>query len=74
MADVKEIRVNTTGLHCRSCSMMVDMTLGELSGVEESQTDHATGVTDVRFDAEVLGADEIIAAIREAGYDAELSE
>lgn len=74
MADIKEIKLDTIGLHCRSCSMMVDMTLGELLGVEESRTDHATGVTDVRFDAEVLSTEEIIAAIREAGYDAELSE
>lgn len=74
MPDLKEAKLNTTGMHCRSCSMLVDMTVGELDGVAEVHTDHATGETLVTFDTEVLGVDEIVSAIREAGYDAEPAE
>jgi copper chaperone CopZ len=64
-------RLNTTGMHCRSCSMMVDMTVEELEGVSAVRTDHATGETIVTFDDAQTGVDAIINAIRGAGYDAE---
>ena len=65
-------RLNTTGMHCRSCSMLVDMTVGELDGVSAVTTDHATGETVVTFDTDVLDVDTIIGAIRSVGYDAEV--
>lgn len=67
-------RLLTTGMHCSSCSMLVDMTLQEMEGVAESRTDHATGVTVVSYDTDVVTADEIIQAIRRIGYDAELQD
>ncbi len=66
-----EVTLKTTGMHCRSCSAMVDMTVGELGGVASVSTDHSTGDTKVAFDPEVVSIDDIIAAIRGAGYDAE---
>ena len=64
-------RLETTGMHCRSCSMMVDMTVGELDGVSDVRTDHASGDTVVTFDDGQTTIDAIINAIRGAGYDAE---
>ncbi|NTU71547.1 MAG: heavy-metal-associated domain-containing protein [Coriobacteriia bacterium] len=61
----------TTGMHCRSCSMMVDMTVSEIDGVTAVQTDHATGKTIVSFNADIVDIPTIIEAIRGAGYDAE---
>ena len=66
-------RLKTSGMHCRSCSMLVDMTLGDLPGVEESRTDLASGMTEVRYDPQVVSLDDLIAAIRSAGYDAEVA-
>lgn len=71
---VETARLKTTGLHCASCSALVDMTLGELDGVGQSKTDHETGDTLVTFDSETVGVDAIIGAIREVGYDAELTD
>jgi copper chaperone CopZ len=51
--------------------MLVDMTLADLEGVQESKTDHASGVTVVSFDGDKVDLDTIIEAIREVGYDAE---
>ena len=68
---LKEVELKTTGMHCRSCSMMVDLTVGELEGVESVATDHASGRTEVAFDPEKVTIEDIIAAVRGAGYDAE---
>lgn len=64
-------RLKTTGMHCRSCSMMVDMTVGEIEGVADVSTDHASGDTVVTYDDAQTNLDAIIKAIRGAGYDAE---
>lgn len=66
-------RLATSGMHCSSCGMLVDMTLSDLPGVEESRTDHATGVTVVTYDSDVVSVDQLIDAIRGAGYEAEVS-
>jgi copper chaperone len=63
--------LKTTGMHCRSCSMLVDMTVGDLEGVTDARTDLATGDTYVTFDSDAIDVDTIIGAIRSAGYDAE---
>lgn len=64
-------RLATTGMHCRSCSMLIDMTVGELDGVESSESDAAAGTTVVTFDPQQVSLQAIVDAIRGAGYDAE---
>ena len=70
MGVTTEKKLKTTGMHCQSCAMLVDMTVGDLEGVAEVSTDYASGDTDVKFDPDQVSTDEIIAAIRSAGYDA----
>lgn len=64
-------RLKTTGMHCRSCSTLIDMTLEELDGVESSESDAAAGTTKVVFDPQAVDVDTIVGAIRSVGYDAE---
>jgi len=66
-------RLKTSGMHCASCAMLVDLTLGDLEGVSSSKTDHATGETVVTFESGVVTPDAIMDAIRGAGYEAELA-
>lgn len=70
MAEDAVVRLQTSGMHCRSCSMLVDMTLDDMPGVHESRTDLPSGTTEVRFDPQQVSVDELIAAVRTAGYDA----
>ena len=63
--------LKTSGMHCRSCSMLVDMTVEELDGVTDVRTDHASGETVVTYDDAQVSLDAIVNAIRGAGYDAE---
>jgi copper chaperone CopZ len=62
---------NTTGMHCSSCSMLIDLTLNDLEGVAGSKSDHATGTTTVEYDDAVVDSETIIGAIRSVGYEAE---
>lgn len=66
-----EATLNTTGMHCSSCAMLIDMTLGDLIGVASSKTDHASGSTIVAYDDDQVDLEAIIAAIRSVGYEAE---
>lgn len=67
-------RFTTTGMHCPSCSMLIQMDVNDLTGVSAVSADHRTGMTDVTYDESVVTADEIIEAIAKAGYGAELAD
>lgn len=69
---VTTTRFLTSGMHCSSCSMLVDITLADVAGVVDSKTDHATGVSVVTYDTDVVSADDVVGAIRSAGYEAEI--
>ncbi len=71
MSEVTTVRLATTGMHCGSCAMLIDMTLEDIAGVSAVSTDYATRMTEVSFDASVVSIDDIIVAVRAVGYDAE---
>lgn len=66
-------RFVTTGMHCPSCSKLIEMDLAELTGVQSASVDHRIALSEVTYDDAVVGPDEIIDAIVRAGYGAELS-
>jgi Cu+-exporting ATPase len=72
MADT-DLKLKTTGMHCPSCSMLIEMTVGDLDGVQAVKSDHRTGETDVTYDPSRITPDEIVEAIRSAGYGAEVA-
>lgn len=65
-----ERRFTVKGMHCQSCVGLVADEVGELEGVESVDVDLAGGTATVRFDPDVVGDAAIVAAIREAGYEA----
>lgn len=67
------IDINAGGMHCQSCSMLIEMTLGDLPGVSAASADYARGTAHVEYDPAQLTVDQILMAIREAGYTAELA-
>ncbi len=58
------------GMTCASCSALVEKVLNKLGGVTKAGVNLAMETATVEFDPEVVGIDEIITAIRSAGYDA----
>ncbi len=67
-------RFVTTGMHCPSCSMLIQMDVSDLTGVQSATADHRTGITEVTYDDQLLGPDEVVHTIVKAGYGAELLE
>jgi copper chaperone CopZ len=70
----KTIELETTGMHCQSCSMLIDMSVGELDGVSAVKSDYAGGTTEVTFDDEKVGVDDIVGEIVKAGYGASVKD
>jgi Cu+-exporting ATPase len=67
------VTLKTTGMHCPSCSMLIEMSVGDLDGVDSVSSDHRTGETRVVFDSDRVTTDRIIEEIQKAGYGAEVA-
>jgi copper chaperone len=67
------VRLKTSGMHCNSCSMLVQMTVEDLPGVAAVKADYPTGITEVTYDPDVLDVAQIIDAVVQAGYGAEVA-
>ncbi|HEX9092895.1 MAG TPA: heavy-metal-associated domain-containing protein [Coriobacteriia bacterium] len=65
------VDLKTTGMHCSSCSMLIEMAVGDLPGVAAVKADFGRNNTHVEFDPATISLEEITAAITEAGYTAE---
>lgn len=72
MAELVTSRFTTTGMHCPSCAMLIQMSVGDLDGVQSVVADNVTGLTEVTYDAEKVSADAVVSEIVKAGYGAEL--
>ncbi|MHB1341929.1 MAG: heavy-metal-associated domain-containing protein [Coriobacteriia bacterium] len=66
-------RFATTGMHCNSCSMLIQLSVGDLPGVLGVNADAASGLTEVTYDPDQVTADAIVQEIVKAGYGAELA-
>lgn len=69
---MESIDLITGGMHCGSCSMLVQMSVEDLPGVASARADYASGRTHVEFNPDDVSRAEIIAAIQEVGYTVEL--
>jgi copper chaperone CopZ len=65
------VRLKTTGMHCGSCSMLIEMNVSDLDGVESVTSDFHSGTTEVTYDADKTTPEAITAEIVKAGYGVE---
>jgi Cu+-exporting ATPase len=59
-------------MHCAGCSSRVQRTLEQMPGVTRANVNLMTGAATVNYDPATVSADQLLAAIRETGYGAEL--
>ncbi|MCW5851839.1 MAG: heavy-metal-associated domain-containing protein [Anaerolineae bacterium] len=59
------------GMHCTNCAMAIDMDLEDLVGVKEAKTNYARSLTQVEYDPARVSLAQILATIRETGYEAQ---
>jgi Cu+-exporting ATPase len=60
-----------TGMHCSSCTSLVEETLVEDLGVEDAAVDLDSGRATVTYDPSRFSVDDLCAAVVAAGYVAE---
>lgn len=60
------------GMHCGSCSLLIDDTLEDLPGVSRSQTALTSRRSTVHLDTAVTDPQQVIDAITDLGYTAAL--
>ena len=58
------------GMTCSSCASVIEKTLSKLPGVSSATVNLAANTGTVEFDPAVVGVDDLITAVRDAGYDA----
>jgi len=68
------VHVRTTGLMCQECTSMVEQSVSGLEGVIGVTSMHASDLTSVMFDETKVRRDDIVRAIRAAGFGAEFVE
>ena len=57
------------GMHCSSCAMSIDMEIEDVEGVSDASTSFAKATTVVTFDPQRASSDQIVAAIKRAGFE-----
>jgi copper chaperone CopZ len=69
---METITIKTTGTHCPSCSMLIEMDVGDLPGVAAVRASHVDGTAEVTYDPALTDPETIAQTIRQAGYGAEI--
>jgi len=56
------------GMHCVSCTMLVDGDLEDLKGVKSSKTNFAKAMCEVEFDETEININQIVKTVKNTGY------
>ena len=71
MTKIKTQNFIISGMHCASCALIIEDILKKLSFVSAVQVNFATQMSKVEFDSVIGQEEEIIQAIKKAGYTAQ---
>ncbi|MDO8498913.1 MAG: cation transporter [bacterium] len=72
MSKITKKKFKIEGMHCSSCAMVIDMDLEDLEGVCSCKTSYAKQETEVEFDEEKVGVENLLKTIAKSGYRATL--
>jgi Cu+-exporting ATPase len=66
---MKKITLQLKGMHCTTCSVLIDTVLEELPGVKTSKTSYADQKVEVEFDPAKVDTNQLIQVIKSEGYE-----
>lgn len=66
---MKKVTLKLNGMHCTSCSVLIDTVLEELDGVKSSRTSYAEATVEVEFDPAKIDVPQFISTIKTEGYE-----
>lgn len=58
------------GMHCNSCTMLIDGDLEDLDGIKSANTNFAKSETEVEFDPDKTSDSQILETVQKSGYTA----
>ncbi len=67
----KKISLSLSGMHCSSCALIIERSIKKLSGINQANVNFAAEKAIVLFDEKSASTEDIIQAIKKAGYKAE---
>lgn len=70
--DAATVELTVGGMHCGACVALIEESLTERSGVRSASVDLEAARAVVHFDPTVVGTDDLLATVTEAGYSATL--
>ena len=71
---MKKEKYVVSGMTCSACSARVQKAVDRLPGCRNAVVNLLTGSMQIESDERVLSAEEIVAAVEEAGYGAALAD
>lgn len=66
---IKTIELSIPGMHCSSCEKLIGSELADLAGIKNYEISGAKKGGTVTFDTKQMGEQEILTAVKAAGYD-----
>lgn len=66
------VTIKTSGTHCPSCSMLIELAVDEIDGVDSVRSDHSRDAATVEYDSAKTSPEAVAEVIRLAGYGADI--
>ena len=66
----KDVILPVTGMTCANCAMTIERTLGKIRGIKKANVNFAAEQADVSFDPDQVQIEDIVLAIKDAGFNA----
>ena len=70
---MKTTRLNVSGMSCGHCVEAVRKALTNRSGVRNATVNLDTGAAEVEYDESSVAPEQLVAAVRESGYEAQIA-
>lgn len=67
---IKKLKLKIGGMHCSSCSILIDGDLEDLAGVVASKTSYVKSECEIEFDVDRTDLKKIVDTIEKTGYKA----
>ncbi len=71
---MKKIKLNISGMHCSSCSVLIEKSLKKMEGVKTSNVNFSTANANVEYDEFKIEENKFIEKIKDLGYSADIEK
>jgi Cu+-exporting ATPase len=72
--ELREARLNLTGMTCAACAARIERALGAVKGVQSASVNLASEKAGVSYRPDLIGINDLVKAVEAAGYGAEVVE